>query len=148
MGKIFEPKQYSINDFRAWYERKELILSPKFQRRRVWSEKAKSYLIDTILRGLPIPPVFIREKIDIDISKSIREVIDGQQRLRAILDFLSDGFKVLKITSHNFSSPGKLRKHPYYLVTNLAKRFLEKTSIGGSLCFGNVLFVYARKQKI
>lgn len=102
MSKIFDPRQYPINDFRTWHERKELILSPKFQRRRVWSEKAKSYLIDTILRGLPIPPIFIREKIDFNTSKTIREVIDGQQRLRTILEFLDDSFTVSKIHNEEF----------------------------------------------
>lgn len=102
MNKIYEIKTYSINDFRQWKERRELILSPKFQRRRVWSEKAKSYLIDTILRGLPIPPVFIREKIDLSTKKTIREVIDGQQRLAAILDYLNDGLKVSKIHNEDF----------------------------------------------
>jgi len=102
MSRIFEPLQYSVYDFREWYKREELILSPKFQRRRVWSQKAKSYLIDTILKGLPISPIFIREKIDIGTNKSIREVIDGQQRLRSILEFLDDGFKILKIHNEEF----------------------------------------------
>lgn len=103
MGKNFNLRPYSINDFREWSERRELILSPKFQRRRVWSEKAKSYLIDTILRGLPMPPVFIRQQIDPKTRKTGREVIDGQQRLGAILDFLKDGFKVSKIHNEEYS---------------------------------------------
>jgi len=127
MSKIFETRQYLINDFRAWHERRELILSPKFQRRKVWSKKAKSYLIDTILRGLPIPPVFIREKIDIDTSKTIREVIDGQQRLRTILDFLNDGFKVSKIHNEEFGDryfselPDEIREKilKYSIVSNV-----------------------------
>ncbi|GAJ16274.1 unnamed protein product, partial [marine sediment metagenome] len=57
-----------------------------FQRRRVWSSKARSYLIDTILDGFPIPAVYIRQKINLKIAKSIREVVDGQQRIGAILD--------------------------------------------------------------
>jgi len=138
MSKIFEPKQYSINDFRTWHERKELILSPKFQRRRVWSEKAKSYLIDTILRGLPIPPVFIREKIDIDTSRSIREVIDGQQRLRAILDFINDGFKVLKIHNEEFGGkyfselPDNIKEEflRYNIVTNVVITPEDKDVLG------------------
>ncbi|NPV14384.1 DUF262 domain-containing protein [candidate division WOR-3 bacterium] len=102
MAKNFEIKSYSINDYRQWHERGELILSPKFQRRRVWSAKAKSYLIDTILRELPIPPVFIRETIDLKTRKSIREVIDGQQRLATILDYLKDGFSVSKIHNQDY----------------------------------------------
>lgn len=102
MGKNFDLRPYSINDFLGWNDREELVLSPKFQRRRVWSEKAKSYLIDTIIRGLPIPPIFIREKIDLDTRKSIREVIDGQQRLAAILDFVNNGFKISKVHNEEF----------------------------------------------
>lgn len=138
MTKIFETRQYSINDFRAWYERKELRLSPKFQRRRVWSKKAKSYLIDTILRGLPIPPVFVREKIDIDTSRTIREVIDGQQRLRAILDFLNDGFKVSKIHNEEFGDkyfselPDDIKEKflKYLLVTNVVLSPEDKVVLG------------------
>lgn len=100
----FNIKIYSVNDFREWYERGELILSPKFQRRRVWAQKAKSYLIDTILRGMPISPIFIREKIDTETKKTIREVVDGQQRLAAIIDYLHDGFTVSKIHNEKYGN--------------------------------------------
>jgi len=99
MGKNFDSRPYCINDFKEWHERKELILAPFFQRRNVWSDKARSYLIDTILRGLPIPKIYMRHHIDPKTRKSVREIVDGQQRLRTILDFLNDGFKVLK--THN-----------------------------------------------
>jgi len=55
------------------------------------------------------------------------------------------GFKTLKITSRHYTPSEELRKHPYWLITNLAKRFLEGSNLGGSLCFGNTLYVYARK---
>jgi hypothetical protein len=83
---------YTISDFLQWSEEKFLTLNPDFQRREVWTSSARIYLIDTILRGLPIPKVFIRTKIDLKTRKSIREVVDGQQRLRAILDFANDKF--------------------------------------------------------
>ena len=64
-----KPKTAIINDFREWNDRKELILAPEFQRRKVWSEKAKSYLVDTILKGFPIPGIYIRQKITLRIKK-------------------------------------------------------------------------------
>lgn len=97
--KNFDSRTYSINDFVEWDAAGQLKLNPKFQRRSVWSEKAKSYLIDTILRGKPITKVFIRQQINVTTKTSLREVVDGQQRLRTILSFVKDGFQVSK--SHN-----------------------------------------------
>ena len=80
MTRLKDTKVYTINDFYGWYENKELVLAPKYQRKAVWNSKAESYLIDTILRGLPIPQVFVRQSIDPLLRKTQREVIDGQQR--------------------------------------------------------------------
>lgn len=94
--KSFDSRTYSINDFVEWDSQKQLVLNPQFQRRAVWSEKAKSYLIDTILRGKPIPKVFIRQKLNITTKASVREVVDGQQRLRTILSYVKDGFPLAR----------------------------------------------------
>ena len=83
-------EQYRIADFLDWYREKRLELNPNFQRGSVWTPAARSYLIDSLLRGLPIPKVYLRTKIDVVTKKTIREVVDGQQRLRAILDFAED----------------------------------------------------------
>lgn len=92
--KSFDSRTYSINDFVEWDNQKQLVLNPTFQRRAVWSDKAKSYLIDTIIRGKPIPKIFIRQKLNVTTKTSIREVVDGQQRLRTILAYIRDGFPI------------------------------------------------------
>lgn len=97
--KSFDSRTYSISDYLEWDDKKQLILSPKFQRRAVWTENAKSYLMDTIIRGLPIPKIFIRQKLNVQTRQSVREVVDGQQRLRTILSFMNDGFIISK--KHN-----------------------------------------------
>ncbi len=94
--KSYDSRTYSINDFVEWDTAKALELNPRFQRRPVWTEKAKSFLIDTVLRGKPIPKIFIRQKINVSTKTSSREVVDGQQRLRTILSFIKDGFVVSK----------------------------------------------------
>ncbi|TAM44939.1 MAG: DUF262 domain-containing protein [Acidobacteria bacterium] len=94
--KSYDSRTYSINDFVEWDKAKQLELNPRFQRRPVWTDKAKSFLIDTILRGKPIPKIFIRQKINVSTKTSSREVVDGQQRLRTILSFIKDGFVVSK----------------------------------------------------
>ncbi|MGO2279271.1 DUF262 domain-containing protein [Psychrobacter sp. AOP7-D1-21] len=100
--KNFDSRTYSINDFLEWHDKGQLILSPKFQRRSVWTDNAKSYLIDTIVRGKPIPKVFIRQSINVSSRQSIREIVDGQQRLRTIISFLNDGFVINKRHNQEF----------------------------------------------
>ncbi len=83
------PQTYTISDFIEWSSKKQLVLAPDFQRGSVWSPSAKIFLIDTILNDLPMPQVFFRTKIDAALQSTVREVVDGQQRLRSILEFAS-----------------------------------------------------------
>lgn len=81
--------EYKISDFITWTRVNSLTLSPDFQRRPVWKAGAKSFLIDSIIKGYPIPIIFLRErKTDLKTLKQAREVIDGQQRLRTIFSFI------------------------------------------------------------
>jgi hypothetical protein len=102
---LHQQRIYTVNDFLSWNRRDELLLQPKFQRRLVWQKKARSFLIDTIVRSFPVPPVYIREMLDTKKRKTIREVVDGQQRLQAILDFLDDELVILQ--NHNEEIGGK-----------------------------------------
>jgi Protein of unknown function DUF262 len=77
---------YAALDLLLWQQQGSLVLSPKFQRRPVWSAGAKSYLIDTLLRGFPVAPLHIRLS-ESERGGAMREVIDGQQRLRTLFDF-------------------------------------------------------------
>ena len=87
-------QSYTVADFIEWDKRNQLRLSPDFQRGAVWAAGAKSYLIDTILNDYPIPQVYFRTIIDPITQSTIREVVDGQQRLRAILEFASGKFRL------------------------------------------------------
>lgn len=80
-------------DLLAWYESGLLELSPKFQRRPVWKAAAKSYFIDTMLRGFPVPPIHVRLSMG-SLGAPEREIIDGQQRLRAVFDYVTGGFRL------------------------------------------------------
>lgn len=72
----------------SWQKAGSLELSPSFQRRSVWTKPQKSYFVDTVYRGLPVPIIFLRERTDVDTLSTVREVIDGQQRLRTVLSFI------------------------------------------------------------
>jgi Protein of unknown function DUF262 len=81
--------QYRVSDFVSWQRDDALRLNPNFQRRPVWKKGAKSFLIDTILRGLPMPIIFLRDlRADLKTLKAKRDVVDGQQRIRTILSYI------------------------------------------------------------
>ena len=67
------------------------IYIPEFQRDAVWSRAQQRLLVDTILRDLDIPKIYFREVLRGDVQY---EVIDGQQRLKAVFDFCAGKFKI------------------------------------------------------
>lgn len=71
-------------------KQKRLDLQPNFQRGEVWGKPKKQRLIDSILRGWHIPPIHV---IKVPNSEK-QEVLDGQQRLAAIRDFLEGEFSI------------------------------------------------------
>jgi uncharacterized protein with ParB-like and HNH nuclease domain len=70
------------------FQNDELELQPAFQRNPVWQDKQKAYLIDTILRGYPIPEIYLQREVDA-LGNEKYIVVDGQQRIRACMEFIA-----------------------------------------------------------
>ena len=84
---------HTINDFNDWSIDNKLIIQPSFQRMSVWNRTSKIMLIDTILKAYPIPKIFIQNvKNEDGVTK--RKIIDGQQRITAILEFVNNKFSL------------------------------------------------------
>lgn len=94
MNDLRLPTTIDINQIISWNNNNELVLKPVYQRNKVWNDSAKSYLIDSIMRNYPIPPIFIREKLNLKERKTIREVVDGQQRISTMIDFYNNKFSI------------------------------------------------------
>ncbi len=138
--KNFDTRAYSIADFLEWHTNNLLILSPDFQRRSVWSEKAKSYLVDTILRGKPIPKIIIMQELK--GPRTTRIVVDGQQRLRAVLEFIHGDFKISR--AHNRELSGYTYAK---LPDKLQKEFLQYefgVDLLFNLAYEDILDIFAR----
>jgi hypothetical protein len=72
-----------------------LVKSPYFQRNLVWRDLHKVDFIKTILMGLPFPQIFVAKgEIDLESMKTFSYVVDGQQRLSAIQDYVKGKFSV------------------------------------------------------
>ena len=80
-----------VNDINAG----KIILAPYFQRKLVWRLAHKVDFIKTILLGYPFPEIFIsRGAIDLDRMTSTSSIVDGQQRMTSIKQFIENDFNV------------------------------------------------------
>jgi hypothetical protein len=97
MNKIqLSHRMYSIADIKRLLENKEIIIQPKYQRRRTaWPNTAKSGLIDTIVYNYPIQPIYLREFLT-ETRERKKEIIDGQQRISTIIEFINGNFELSK----------------------------------------------------
>ena len=68
-------------------------LRPKYQRRITWDSRKRSKLIESFIMNVPIPPVFIYET---DFNRY--QVMDGLQRITAIIDFYNDCYELEELT--------------------------------------------------
>lgn len=68
-------------------ERKAIDIHPEFQRVFRWTNKQRSRFIESILLGIPIPPIFVAEDSNLD-GELFWDVIDGVQRLSTVFEFL------------------------------------------------------------
>ncbi len=81
---VYENTTWTVRELRSLYADKRLDLCPPYQRNDVWSTRAQKRLIETMLAGWPLPTFFLLKR------GSAYEMVDGQQRTRAILEFLHD----------------------------------------------------------
>lgn len=84
-------KPLPISNLKWLHDSGKLWLNPDYQREAVWTRSQKQLLIDSILRGIDVPKLYFRE---VDQGKYELEVVDGQQRLRSLFDFMDDAYKL------------------------------------------------------
>jgi len=76
------------------YDDGQLQISAEFQRNAIWPRAAKSFLIDTILTGLPIPVLYFQKTLSAQTNRVEYTVVDGQQRLNAVFQFMENRFSI------------------------------------------------------
>src|SRR6476660_4946844 len=96
------------------YQEGQLLLAPDFQRNSVWPLAAQAYLIDTILEDKPIPPIFLQRASSSRTGRPAYSVVDGQQRLRAVFQFLEGRFRLTQ-------SSGQRRRRTFDRLTERDK---------------------------
>ena len=73
----------NVQEAYIWYRDGKLLVNRRYQRKLVWTRAEKQKLIDSILRGYPLPLIFLAKN-----RAGHYEIIDGMQRLNAIFSFI------------------------------------------------------------
>lgn len=84
------PTSMTVADYCHGMDRGEIVVNHEYQRSdKVWPLVARSFLIETILMGFPIPKLFLHQVTDVKSRKTVKAIVDGQQRSAAIKEFFA-----------------------------------------------------------
>src|SRR6266446_1170555 len=101
--------QLTIGDFCAGMEDGTITVNKAYQRSdKVWPPAARSFLIESILLDFPIPKLSLRVITDVKSRRQMKEIVDGQQRSRAFLDYREDRFAITRK-----GAPDRINRHRY-----------------------------------
>ena len=133
-----------VQDIINWEKHQELSLNPWYQRRSVWTTPQKSYLLNTLFEQKPVPTLYFRHSVDLEQDKSLREVVDGQQRIRAILEYIGGDFTAFH--------PDHGEKVAYNKLSPSQKRNFRETKLSGGWLLGatdaDVIEVFGRLNSV
>lgn len=108
-----KPNTQALSWFFGENKKGTLDLEPRYQRYPIWSPGQKCFLIDSLISGAPIPQVFLNIKMGGSgrERRTIYEVVDGQQRLRAILEYMDDEYPLIATTARSYPVSDAYKPH-------------------------------------
>jgi hypothetical protein len=87
--------QFTVGEYCDQLRQGLVVVNRDYQRSaKVWPTAAKSYLIDTLLLGFPIPKLTLYQRTDPASRRVTKEIVDGQQRSEAICQFASGRYRL------------------------------------------------------
>ena len=114
---VLQSSDFSLQGIREMVDSEIIDLSPKYQRRERWDIVRQSALIESFLLNIPVPPVYLSEE-----EYGVYSIIDGKQRITAIFDFLSNSFRLRRLTSFTEINGCRFRDLPKSLQNALKIR--------------------------
>jgi hypothetical protein len=109
----------SVGEIINLYRDHEIVISPDFQRLFRWDQSRKTRFIESLLLGIPIPPIFVFQDED-----GVWELIDGLQRLSTIFEFVG----ILGLADGTIAEPSVLEGTRF--LPSLAEKRWEASSAG------------------
>ena len=121
--------EYDLDTLIKRIDNNTIKLDPDYQRRHRWDNKTSSRLIESLILNIPIPVVFISQDVDVDeeVTDSLSRftVIDGQQRLTAIHDFMKNRLKLEGLETLSELNDSYYKDLPSFLVRRLEERTIK-----------------------
>jgi hypothetical protein len=121
--------EYDLDTLVQRIDRKSIKLDPEYQRRHRWSQETSSRLIESLILNIPIPVVFLSQDVDVDdeVGESTARytVIDGQQRLTAIYDFIKNKLALAGLETLEELNGSYYKDLPPFLVRRLEERTIK-----------------------
>ena len=86
---------FSVAEYCSQLRSGSIIVNRDYQRSpSVWPSPAKSYLIDTMLEGYPLPKLTLFQRTDPQSHQVVKEIVDGQQRSEAICQYINGRYRL------------------------------------------------------
>lgn len=100
----FEERKFSVEQLAEAFRGGSLVRNPEYQRGAAWNPVQKKKFIDSIMRGYPLPALFLLEIESAGLGGAPSkkwEIVDGQQRLLAMADYITGKYPLLEVRGHS-----------------------------------------------
>ena len=117
---VTETGSYKVALIKSIFSQSNYNLKPDYQRRITWDNKKRSKLIESLIINIPIPPIFLYEY---DYDKY--EVMDGLQRITAIIDFYDNKYRLTGLEEWKELEGKKYKDLPEKIREGIDRRQLQ-----------------------
>ncbi|HEY9825944.1 MAG TPA: DUF262 domain-containing protein [Stenomitos sp.] len=121
--------EYDLETLVKKIKKKTIKLDPEYQRRHRWKDHTSSRLIESLILNIPIPLIYLSQDIDVDEETHENEarysVIDGQQRLSAIVRFFDNKYRLIGLETLGELDGYKYEDLPPFLIRRLEERTIK-----------------------
>lgn len=121
--------EYDLETLVKKITRGTIKLDPEYQRRHRWTTETSSRLIESLILNIPVPLIYLSQDVDIDIETGDEEsrysVIDGQQRLTAIVKFFNNEFSLTGLDALTELEGTYYKDLPPFLIRRLEERTIK-----------------------
>jgi DNA-binding Lrp family transcriptional regulator len=127
--------EYDLETLVKKIDKNVIKLDPDYQRRHRWDDKTSSRLIESLILNIPIPTIYISQDVDVDSeTEEYRySVIDGQQRLTSIHNFLKDKYALIGLDTLEELNGCYHKDLPPFLIRRLEERTVKCLRIDSTL---------------